>query len=123
MRARFKIFRIQQDNATALEAVNTELMRAKAAEAAILGGPVEQVHAEIAALGSTGTATAHEAGHANKGSILDKVALTRVQLTRLDAERRQAIDALRRAQNLSARFWIPSPITFACWIETGSFCR
>ena len=98
MRARFKIFRIQQDNATALEAVNTELMRAKAAEAAILGGPVEQVHAEIAALGSTGTATAHEAGHANKGSILDKVALTRVQLTRLDAERRQAIDALRRTQ-------------------------
>lgn len=98
MRARFKIFRIQRENAMALQAANEALMRAKSDEAEILGGTVEKIHAEIAALGSNSIAQTLDAGKRNRGSILDEVALARANLAQLDAERRQATDALRSTQ-------------------------
>jgi diguanylate cyclase (GGDEF)-like protein/PAS domain S-box-containing protein len=94
MRARSKILRIQRESVRELQAANEALMRAKSAEALILGGPVERVHAEIAALCSNNMVRLDEAGRENRGSILDEVALTRAKLLQLDTERRHAEDAL-----------------------------
>lgn len=98
MRARFRILSMQSENASALQAANEALMRAKSAEAEILGGSVERVHAEIAALGSCSIEPSEKSGQRTRGSILDEVALTRAKLAQLDAERRQAADTLRSTQ-------------------------
>jgi hypothetical protein len=70
-------------------------MRAKAAETEILGGSIERVYAEIAALGSNRTAQADDAARQREGSILEQVALTREKLTQLDAERMRNEASLR----------------------------
>jgi len=95
MRARFKIFRIHRDSAKELQVANEALMRAKLAEAEILGGSIERVYTEIAALGSSHIAQADEAAPQCKGSILDQVALTREKLAQLDAERKRNQEYLR----------------------------
>lgn len=95
MRARFKILRIQSETAGELQVANDALIRAKSAEAEILGGSVERVYAEIAALGSNPDAQTDAAARQRTGSILDQVALTRDKLTQMDAQRKSNEDSLR----------------------------
>ncbi|MFZ5580406.1 MAG: EAL domain-containing protein [Pseudomonadota bacterium] len=101
VRARFKIFRIQIDSSRELQAAHEALMEAKSAEAKILGGTVEQVHAAIAALASPDTAESDPSTGKNQGSILDEIAQARTKLAQTDEERRRAEDALRRSQEFS----------------------
>lgn len=98
MRARFRLFRMQRENALALQAANDALISAKSAEAEILGGTVETVHSEIAALARLDIAQDNVAGQRTRGSILEEVARARANLALLDADRRQAADALRSTQ-------------------------
>jgi diguanylate cyclase (GGDEF)-like protein/PAS domain S-box-containing protein len=95
VRARFNLLRIQSKGAAELRVANEALMRAKAAETEILGGSIERVYAEIAALGSNRTAQADDAARQREGSILEQVALTREKLTQLDAERMRNEASLR----------------------------
>lgn len=99
MRGRQRIFRIERESALELQAANEALLRAKSAEAAILGGSVERVYAEIAALGSDSITQSGKAGGQTKGSILDEVALARANLAQVDAERKQAEAALRNSRD------------------------
>jgi diguanylate cyclase (GGDEF)-like protein/PAS domain S-box-containing protein len=90
---------------------------------AILGGPVEELHARIAHLGSGNFSTAIAVGKGMENSVLGWLSETQINLARIDAQRRNAVVRNQRLTQLYAALSQCNQAIVRCSSEAELFAQ